>query len=351
MSPPRGKACPHEPRHRRPAVRADPGGEGVADVGFLVLVHGAGRAAGHPADHGLGRAARAAGPAGGGRPRRARGQPAGDLFPDGVGGRVDLEPGPAAPDRGGAGPRGPRVQPVGDPRAGDQHEALAAVRAQLRVLLRGPVPGRGAGGRDRRRHPVRRGRHLGEALRGQQPGDRPAPRRRPGRRADAAGDLLPGVRADRHGLPAVDDHVLLQQGERAVGVGEPVAAHDGAARGVRVRGAGGVGLGCGLPPRPRGEGRARPGDAAEPAAQPGPGRRGRPRRRAGRAGPRRPGPHRPGVGGQGHGRPRAGRGLRRRRPPPPRPGRRRGVGGAAEERAREVRHCHSAARAGRAGSP
>ena len=86
---------------------------------------------------------------------------------------------------------------------------------------------------------------------------------------------------------------------------------------------------------PARQGRARPGDAAEPAAQPGPGRRGRPRRRAGRAGPRRPGPHRPGAGGQGHGRARAGRGLRRRRPPPPRPGRRRGVGGPAQERGRD----------------
>ena len=49
------------------------------------------------------------------------------------------------------------MQPVGDPRAGDQHEAFAAVRAQLRVLLRGPVPGRGAGRRDRRGHPVAAG--------------------------------------------------------------------------------------------------------------------------------------------------------------------------------------------------
>ena len=49
------------------------------------------------------------------------------------------------------------MQPVGDPGPGHQHEALAAVRAQLRVLLRRPVPGRGAGGRDRRRHPGRAG--------------------------------------------------------------------------------------------------------------------------------------------------------------------------------------------------
>ena len=152
---------------------------------------------------------------------------------------------------GGAG-----VQPVGDPGAGDQHEALAAVRAQLRVLLRRPLPGRGAGRRDRRRDPVGRRGHVGEALRRQQPGDRPAAGRRPGRRAHAAGDLLPGVRADRHGLPAVDDHVLLQQGQRPLGLGEPLAAHHRAARGVRVRGPGRVRLGRGLPPGP---GAARPG--------------------------------------------------------------------------------------------
>ena len=108
---------------------------------------------------------------------------------------------------------------------GDQHEALAAVRAQLRVLLRRPLPGRRAGRRDRRRHPVARGRHVGQALRGQQPGDRPAAGGRAGRRADPARDLPAGVRADRHGVPAVDDHVLVQQGQRAVRVGEPVAAH------------------------------------------------------------------------------------------------------------------------------
>ncbi len=44
-------------------------------------------------------------------------QPAGDLLPDGVGGRLGVEPGSAAPDRGGAGAGGAGLQPVGHPRA------------------------------------------------------------------------------------------------------------------------------------------------------------------------------------------------------------------------------------------
>ena len=42
----------------------------------------------------------------------------------------------------GAGPGGPGREPVGHPRPRHQHEALTAVRTELRVLLRRPVPGR-----------------------------------------------------------------------------------------------------------------------------------------------------------------------------------------------------------------
>ena len=80
-------------------------------------------------------------------------------------------------------------------------------------------------------------RHVGEALRREQPGDRPAAGGRPGRRTHLAGDLPAGVRTHRHPMPAVDDHVLLQQDQRDVGVGEPLAADHRPARGVGIPGA------------------------------------------------------------------------------------------------------------------
>ena len=158
-------------------------------------------------------------------------------------------------------------------------------------------------------------RHLGQALRGQQPGDRPAAGGRAGRRAHPAGDLPAGVRADRHGVPAVDDHVLLQQGQRAVGVGEPVAAHDascarsGASRGssspTGARSTTGsprslAGLDLEMPPAlPRSPEQVVAAVAVRGGAE---------------RGPRRPGPHGARAGRQGHGRARAGRGVRRRTP-------------------------------------
>jgi sensor domain CHASE-containing protein len=61
-----------------------------------------------------------------------------------------------------------------------------------------------------------------------------------------AGDLPASLRAGRHGSPAVDDHVFLQQGQRGVRVRAPLVAHPGASGGMGLRRAGRVGLGCRL---------------------------------------------------------------------------------------------------------
>ena len=113
-------------------------------------------------------------------------------------------------------------------------------------------------------------RHVGQALRGEQPGGRPAPRGRRGRRANPAGDLPPGLRAGGQGDAAVDGDVLLQQGQRHVLLREPLAAdrpscaRSGASEGLVVSDWGAV-----LPPGSRAGGRAGPGDAAGAGAQPG----------------------------------------------------------------------------------
>ena len=184
-------------RHRPPADRADSGGEGVADQRLVLLVHRSGGAPGDSQDHGLRRATRPPSPARRRRPPRPGRLAPSDLLPHRLGGGVDLEPGPVAADWSGAGSGGPGLQPLGDSGTRRQHEALAAVWAQLRVLLRGPIPGRRAGCRHRQRHPVPRGRHVGQALRGQQPGDRPAPGGRPGRRAHPPRDLPARIRTGR----------------------------------------------------------------------------------------------------------------------------------------------------------
>ena len=117
-----------------------------------------------------------------------------------------------------------------------------------------------------------------QALRGQQPGDRPAARVGRRRRADAARDLPGGVRARGHRGAAVDGDVRLQQGQRHVRVGAPVAAHRRAARRVGLRRPGHLRLGRGPRPGRRPRRRAGSGDAAEPGRQRRGDRRGGPRR-------------------------------------------------------------------------
>ena len=104
-------------------------------------------------------------------------------------------------------------------------------------------------------------------------------------------------------------------------LGEPVAAHDGAARRVRLPGPGRVRLGRGLPPRPR---RGAPGWTwrCRPTCR---AARTRSSRRCGPGScPSRSsttGARRPGAGRQGHAGAGPGRGLRRRRAPCAGPGR------------------------------
>ena len=144
---------------------------------------------------------------------------------------------------------------------GDQPQALAAGRPHVRVLLRGPAADRHAGHGVRAGGAEHRRRHLPQALRREQPGDRADACRRPGRRARSARALPAGIRARREGGGADHRDERVQRDQRGVLVGEPLAAHRPAPRRVGLRRSGGVGLG-----RHQGPGRsahrgARPRDA------------------------------------------------------------------------------------------
>jgi hypothetical protein len=168
-------------------------------------------------------------------------------------------------------PRVPREQWAGAGRQGQQrrpgtnhqHHAGAAVGAVVRDVQRGPGvdrrhwqrrdPGRAEPGCDR----------GCEALRGEQPGDRPRSCRRANRRACPAGDLPTRVRAGgQAGWRAVGD-VRLQPGERHQHVPEPTDQRraQGRLRLARLRR---VGLGRHPQCRRLRERRARPGDALRP---------------------------------------------------------------------------------------
>ena len=112
------------------------------------------------------------------------------------------------------------------PRPRHQHQALAAVRPQLRVHVGGSDRLRRDGRGPRQGDPVEGRRRLAQALRREQPGDRPAARLERRRSAPAAGDLPARVPARRRRTPAVDRDVLVQPAQRRVHVGGSVAAHD-----------------------------------------------------------------------------------------------------------------------------
>ena len=194
----------------------DSGAEGVPVFGLRFLAHSCGpwcRVGG-----GHRRPARGPPPAGGGRPDRPRRQRAGALLPARGRRRLAWDPGVGRAGRRGGRRRGPRASASPSSSAGHEHQAVAAVRAQLRVLLRGPAAGRRARRRARPRPAGRGRRRVGEALRGQQPGDRAHAGQRRRRRAHPAGDLPAGLRAGGHRGPAVDRDVRLQQGQRRVRV-------------------------------------------------------------------------------------------------------------------------------------
>ena len=285
-------------------------------------------------DHGERRAPRFAQAGAVGRPRRHRRQRPRHLLPHRlrarlVVGRRPRPPGGRGHRRGGAGPgrrRGARPR--------HQHQAVAALWAQLRVPLRGPPRGRRARRGPGRGHPEPGCRHLAEALRRQQPGGRPAPRQRRRRRPHPARDLPGRLRAGRAAGRAVDGDVQLQPHQRGLRLAGPVAAHRGAARRVGLRRPGGVRLGRGRRPGRRRGRRARPRDAVHRWREcPEGGRRGhawRPPRGRARRRHRPPGR----AARTGPARRRERRHLRRRRPPRAGTPRRPRVRGPAQERRR-----------------
>ncbi len=189
--------------------------------GLRLLAHGAGGAARHPGDHGVRRPARAAQAARRGRPCRHLRQPAGDLLPDRVGARVVLGRRAGAPRRrgaraGGAGAgRGAscsaRVSTSSGPRcAGATSSTSPRTRCSPGVLGAAMVDGVQSQGVGTSR----------QALRGQQPGDRPAA----GQRADVDERTLreiylAGFEYVVTAGAAVDGDVRLQPGQRDVRLG------------------------------------------------------------------------------------------------------------------------------------
>ena len=197
----------------------------------------------HPLLRPVRRAARRAPPARQRRPPRYRRLRARHLLPDGGHGRQLLGPGSGRADGRRARTGGARTRRGRTAGAGDEHQALPAVRTQLRVLLRGPHPRRPHGRRPRPRHPVPgRGRHP-EALRRQRSGTAPHGLGFRSRRGHHARDLPDRIRGRRaRGAPARTDE-LLQPGQRHLRQRAPAAAHRHPAPGMGLYGTGGLRLG------------------------------------------------------------------------------------------------------------
>ena len=160
-----------------------------------LLAHGGGGTARHRHDHGVRRPARAARPAQGGRSRRAGRQRAGHLLPDRLGAGLVVEPRPvrARSARRSAGRRA--AGGLGRPRArASTSSGRRCADATSSTSRRTRTSSGALAVAMVRRHPEPGDRHVGQALRRQQPGGRPAPGQRRGRRAHAAGDLPAGLR-------------------------------------------------------------------------------------------------------------------------------------------------------------
>ena len=187
----------------------------------------------------------------------------GDLLPDRLGAGLVLGRRPARRGRRGARPRGPGRGGRGAARPGRQHQALAAVRPQLRVLLRGPAADRRA-----RRRPSCRGCRA----RASAPRSSTSPRttRRPTGSGSAptstsARCARSTCRRSSGSSPQAQPWTVMCAYNRLNGI--HASQHrwllTDVLRGrVGVRGAGGVRLGRRARPRGRGRGRPRPRDAA-----------------------------------------------------------------------------------------
>ena len=111
-----------------------------------------------------------------------------------------------------------------------QHQAFAAVRPQLRVLLRRPLSCGQVRRSIHKRRSVQGRRHVAQTLRGQLAGGVPHDRQRVRRRAHVARSLSHSIRDRGQRGSAVDDHERVQPPQRRVLLAERVAAKEGAAR-------------------------------------------------------------------------------------------------------------------------
>ncbi len=255
------------------------------------------------------------------------------------------------PRRAGRGRARRRGAHQGEPRAAGpdgQPPPVAAGRTQLRVVLRGSLAGRPAGGRVREGRAVAGCGHDRQALRRQRVRDRADERELGDRRAHVARAVPAAVRARRARRRLARDHDVLQPGERRVRAGQRRAARGDPAGRVGLRRLRRDRLVRARRHRRRGTGRSRPRDAGPaPVLRPEAGRRGAVGR-GGRVAGRR-GRHAPARGVRPDRR--ARRSARRRsrldrqaRAPGRRPPGRRGEHRAAGQRGRAPTRARPAAR-------